>query len=176
MSAIVIDTNVLLVANGLAPQMEDPCRLECLSRLEKARRSESVVMDRQNLILDEYHNKLDPNQRPPGPGDAFLRHLLQNMGNVRYVAQVDLTAINREKTDFREFPDDQSLRDEFDPSDRKFVAASNAHPKKPHIVEAADSKWLGWELLLRAYGIQLEILCREKLEAVHARKGKRKRK
>jgi hypothetical protein len=176
MSAIVIDTNVLLVANGLTPHMGDECRLECLSRLEKARSSESVVVDRQNLILDEYHHKLDPNRRPPGPGDAFLRHLLQNMGNTRHVATIDLTAINQEKTDFSEFPDDQTLRNTFDPADRMFVAASNAHSNKPPIVQSADSKWFDWELLLNGHGIHLEILCREKLKTIYVRKKKRKQK
>jgi len=173
MSAIVIDTNVLLVANGIGSHMGDECRLECMARLRKASESESVVVDRQYLILAQYHRKLNPNRRPPGPGDAFLRHLLQNMGHVSHVAPVDLTAVNRENTDFREFPDDRSLKDLVDPSDRMFVAASNVHPEKPPIVQAADSKWLDWELLLRGHGIHLEVLCRERLRLIRERKSKR---
>lgn len=170
MSAIVIDTNVLLVANGAARQMSDSCRLKCMERLEHACASEAVVVDRQFLILGEYQNKLDPYRRPPGPGDAFVRHLLQNMSNSNFVAPVDLTPTNPEQTNFREFPNDEGLRATFDPADRKFVAASNAHADKPAIIEAADSKWLCWEQQLSTHGIRLEVLCRQELETILARK------
>src|SRR5687768_6179971 len=113
MSVVVIDTNVLLVANGAAPQMSDACRLECLTRLEKITASETVVIDAQFFILGEYQHKLDPNQRPPGPGDAFVRHVLVNMANPTYVAQVNLTPTNAEGTDFQEFPKDEALRSAF---------------------------------------------------------------
>lgn len=172
MSAIVIDTNVLLVANGAAQQMSGACRLECMQRLEKARTSEAVVLDRQFIVLGEYQHRLDPNRRPPGPGDFFVRHLLQNMANVAHVAQVDLTPTNPEKTDFREFPDDDELRRAFDPDDRKFVAASYTHLEKPPIVESADSKWLSWEERLSTHGIRLEVLCRQELEVIRTRKTK----
>jgi CheY-like chemotaxis protein len=174
MSAIVIDTNVLLVANGLAPQMSEGCRLVCLARLEEARSSDAIVIDLQYLILGEYQRKLDPNRRPPGPGDTFLRHVLQNMGTIRHVTTVSLTATNADQTDFQEFPDDEYLRKAFDPADRKFVAASNAHLDKPPIVESADSKWLEWEERLSTHGIHLEVLCRSELEAFRAKKSKQK--
>ena len=174
MSAIVFDTNVLLVANGAARQMSDACRLICMARLEKARSTEAVVVDGRFFILGEYQHKLDPKRRPPGPGDRFVLHLLQNMANATRVAQVNLTATNSEGTDFLEFPDDPELRDAFDPADRKFVAASNAHPDKPRIVQSADSKWLGWEEQLATHGIRLEVLCRRELEVIRARKTKLK--
>lgn len=172
MSAIVIDTNVLLVANGSAPQMSGACRVECIKRLEKARSSEAVVLDRQFLVLGEYQHCLDPRKGSPGPGDAFVRHLLQNMANAVCVAQVDLTPTNPEKTDFLEFPDDDELRGAFYPSDRKFVAASNAHPETPPIVESADSKWLDWEDRPATHGIHMEVLCRQELDVIRARKTK----
>ena len=61
------------------------------------------------------------------------------------------------------------------PSDRKFFAASNAHPGKPPILEAADSKWLGWEEQLEQHGIKVEVLCRAELEAIRKRKTKKKK-
>jgi hypothetical protein len=172
MPAIVIDTNVLLVANGIAPQMSDKCRIACIDRLAKAKGSESVVIDQQFLILGEYHHKMNPYRHPPGPGDAFLRHLLQNMNSVAHVAAVNLTPTNAENTDFEEFPEDEELRADFDPADRKFVAASNAHPDIPPIVESADSKWLAWEDRLAAHGIILEFPCRDELDAIRVRKAK----
>jgi hypothetical protein len=92
------------------------------------------------------------------------------MNSDAHVASVDLTPTNAEQTDFVEFPDDEELRADFDPADRKFVAASNAHPDKPPIIESADSKWLGWEERLAEHGITLEFLCQDELEAIRAKK------
>jgi hypothetical protein len=170
MSAIVIDTNVLLVANGLAPQMSGACKIECLNRLDHAKQNEAVVVDRRYFILGEYQNKLNPNRRPPGPGDAFVKHILQNMKSNAHVSLVNLTSTNAQRTDFAEFPPDEALRAAFDPADRKFVAAANIHPEKPPILESADSKWLGWEADLLRNGIRLEVLCRCELVAIRKRK------
>ena len=171
MSTVVLDTNVLLVANGMAAQMSDGCLLKCIERLGRLRDGEAVVVDRQFLILGEYQNKLVPNRRPPGPGDAFVKYLLQNMASATRVASVNLTPTNNAKTEFAEFPDDAELHQAFDPADRKFVAASNAHPNKPPILEAADSKWLGWEARLLSHGINVEFICRQELETIRQRKS-----
>ena len=171
MSAIVIDTNVLVVANGLAPQMSGECKIQCLDRLAVAKDREAIVVDRQYIILGEYQNKLNPNRRPPGPGDAFVKHILQNMKSNKRVALVDLTSTNQEQTDFAEFPADEALRAAFVPADRKFVAAANIHPERPPILESADSKWLGWETDLLRNGIRLEVLCRCELLTIQRRKS-----
>ena len=142
MSAIVIDTNVLLVADGQADQMSSGCVVECLDRLEKVRRDEQIVLDRSWFILGEYTNKLRPNASPTA-GSAFLKWLLQVQADTNHISLVTITPRDPRKTLFAEFPPDKDLEDSFDPSDRKFVAAANAHPDKPPILEAADSKWLG---------------------------------
>lgn len=169
MSAIVIDTNVLLVADGKAPQMSDACLQECLTRLERVKTTEQVVVDRDWIILGEYHRKLSPNQSPT-PGSAFLKWLLQVQAVARHVSPVTITPLDQEQTVFAEFPPDAALEAAFDPADRKFVAAANAHPEKPPILEAADSKWLAWEPGLAAQGIRLEVLCRCELETIRRRK------
>jgi hypothetical protein len=170
MSAIVIDTNVLLVADGKAAQMSPACRAECAQRLEAVKAGECVVLDQGRLILREYQKKLDPSGKPPTPGNLFLKWLMTVWRNERHVSQVPITPINAEQTDFAEFSSDPALVTAFDPANRKFVAVANAHPEKRPIVESADSKWLGWEADLKRHGIQLEILCRRELEAIRARK------
>ena len=171
MSAIVIDTNVLLVADGCHEEMLGACIVECLNRLESAKKNEAIVVDRQFFILGEYQKKLKTYRRSSGPWYEFVKHILQNMkSNADRVSLVTLTPRNAAKTDFNEFPADENLRAAFDPADRKFVAAANAHPEKPPIVESADSKWLGWEADLKQNGIRLEILCRDKLEEFRRRK------
>jgi len=94
------------------------------------------------------------------------------MANPGRVSLINLTPTNSENTDFAEFPSDDSLRHAFDPADRKFVAASNAHTDRPPIVQSADCKWLGWESALNSHGIKLEVLCREELEQIRKRKSK----
>ena len=168
MSAIVIDTNVLLVADGQGKHMSGDCRTICEDRLRRVQAEEQVVLDLSWLILGEYQNKLAKGQ--PTPGTAFVKWLLQSQGMPKHVAWVKITPSNAEKTRFAEFPSDPELEAEFDPADRKFIAVANAHTERPPVLECADSKWLGWEQKLKASGIRLEFLCRSELEAIRKRK------
>lgn len=170
MSIVVIDTNVLLVADGKHPDMGDNCRNECVERLQRIRDGERVLLDLQWVLLGEYGNKLKPNG-PPTPGNAFLKWLYQVQADERHVVAINLTRMDKYDYDFVEFPADEKLRVLVDKSDRKFIAAANAHPDKPPILESADSKWLAWEPQLAAVGIRLEVLCRAKLEEIRKRKG-----
>ncbi len=169
MSAIVIDTNVLLMADGQGKHMSEACRTECEDRLRRVQAKEQVVLDFCWLILSEYQNKLDPN-RQPTPGSLFVKWVLQRQGMKRHVSWVAITPTDAEQTKFKEFPPDATLEAAFDPADRKFVAAANAHPEKPPILESADSKWLGWGPKLAAHGIRIEFLCRGELETIRKRK------
>ena len=106
MSAIVIDTNILLVADGQASHMSPACKIECLNRLEDAQAREKVVLDHQRMILNEYGNKLNPSKRPPSTGKCFLKWLLVNQRNSLHTAMINLTPPDKEKTHFAEFPCD----------------------------------------------------------------------
>jgi hypothetical protein len=169
MSAVVIDTNVLLVADGQGEHMSDACRIECEARLKAVQAGEQTVLDDGWFILGEYHHKLYPN-RSPTSGSAFIKWLLQRQGMPQHVSWVSITPTNAERTTFAEFPPDPVLEAAFDPADRKFVTAAYVHEERPPILESADSKWLGWETDLAAHGIQLEILCRCELEEIRNRK------
>lgn len=167
MPAVVIDTNVLLVADGQGGQMSEACQIECVNRLERVRSDEQVVLDHTWLILGEYKNKLNANG-VPSAGNAFLKWLLQTQGKSVY--WVTLTSKDSAQTKFDEFPLDEALEAAFDPADRKFVAAANACPECNCILEAADTKWLEWEANLAAHHISVEFLCRRELQEIHARK------
>jgi hypothetical protein len=165
-SVAVIDTNVLLVANGCHPDVSAACRLACIERLEAQRRDGIVVVDDTFRILGEYQHKTRPNQ-PKGVGDAFLKWLLQNKSNANRVHQVSITETSPDI--YAEFPD-SALQGAFDPSDRKFVAVANAHPDRPPIWQAADSKWLAWWRALKTHGIPVEFLCRDDVRAFYGKK------
>ncbi|WP_282243560.1 hypothetical protein [Stenotrophomonas sp. PS02300] len=151
----VIDTNVILVANNQHKDVSGPCVLRCIDRLTKAMNDTVVVIDDGYRILGEYQNKtsLSP---PKGVGDVFLKWLLRNAGNERFVEQVALS--EHPQHFFREFPC-PGLEPWFDPPDRKFAATANAHVDKPCILQAADCKWLDWWQELHDAGVTVDFIC-----------------
>lgn len=153
----VIDTNVLLVANGSHQDVSDACMKMCIERLNYQKERGVTVIDDCFHILREYQNKTHPNQ-PKGVGDVFLKWLLRNQLNIAHVEQVSITEI--EENRYNEFPD-ANLEAHFDAPDRKFAAVSSAHPQKPPILQAADCKWLDWWETLLDHGIVVEFLCPE---------------
>lgn len=150
-----MDTNVLLVAEGKHADASDECVLACVQRLQAITRSATVVIDDGYRVVGEYQNKIDL-KRGKGAGTVFLKWLMQNQANSKRVARVPLT--ETAKDCFAEFPVG-TLEVMFDPPDRKFPAVSNAHPVKPPILQAVDSKWLRWWPELAAAGIRVEFLC-----------------
>lgn len=155
MMKAVIDTNVLLVANGKHNDVSLGCVTECVNRLMAIRKNGITVVDDGYRILREYQNKTRPNQ-PKGLGDVFLKWLLQNLGNTARVEQVSLTETN--PNEFAEFPD-PALQASFDDKDRMFAAVAYAHPDKPPVWQAADCKWVDWWPALKAKEVRVEFLC-----------------
>lgn len=111
-----------------------------------------LVLDDQWLILGEYMKNLR-SQGQPGIGDAFLRWVLTNQMNPSRCEQV---SISTGSGGFPVVPD--SLLD-FDPSDKKFVALSLAHPDQPAILNATDTDWWHFRDELAAAGVVVEFLC-----------------
>jgi hypothetical protein len=150
----VIDTNVLLVANGQHADVSPDCIAECIRRLQAMQKSGVVVIDDGFRIFGEYRQKTRLNP-PKGVGDVFLKWLLRQTGTPR-VEQVALTEIGADR--FAEFPD-AALEPQFDAPDRKFAAVAHVHPEKPPVWQAADCKWLDWWPALQAKGVAVDFLC-----------------
>jgi hypothetical protein len=140
MSPVVVDTNVVLVANKQHSDVSDDCVANCATRLQAIMRDGKLVLDDRYLILLEYQNKTTP-KKGNRPGDAFVKWALQNNANAHRVARVALQ--DHVRLGFDTFPDDPELS-VFDVADRKFVAVAAAHPERPSILQAVDSKWLRW--------------------------------
>lgn len=151
----VIDTNVLLVANGQHTDVSPDCVIACVERLQAMKKIGVMVIDDSFLILSEYKHKTSLNP-PRGVGDVFLKWLLRETGNSTRVERVTLT--QTAENCFVEFPD-PALEPLFDAPDRKFVAVAHAHPDKPPVWQAADCKWLDWWPALQAKGVRVEFLC-----------------
>lgn len=172
MSFVVIDTNVLMVANEDFPPAqvdEDGNDVQaCITRLQEIQSGESaerVVLDEEDRLLNEYQQTLR-SSRQPSTGHAFLHWLYQAGWNDRSCDRVQVTCLDEAEQIFKEFPGHPQLAD-FDVADRKFVATANAHPAKPTILQAVDAKWMGWEGALNECGINIEWLCRETAEKLY---------
>lgn len=154
-ATVVVDTNVILVANEDHADASPECVKECVNRLQLIMYNGSIAIDDAYLIIKEYQNKTN-NKSGKGAGDVFLKWVLTHMANSTRVQQVTLTQISKDH--FAEFPV-SSLESEFDRPDRKFAAVANAHPNKPPILQAVDCKWLDWWPQLHAAKVQVEFLC-----------------
>lgn len=155
MMRAVIDTNVLLVANGQHKDVSPDCVTECVKRLQAIERCGVTVIDDGFRILGEYQHKTSLNP-PKGVGDVFLKYLLRNVSNMDRVEQISLTELA--ENEFVEFPD-LALQSVFDAPDRKFAAVAFTHSNKPPVWQAADCKWLDWWPALLKYGVEVEFLC-----------------
>lgn len=168
MSVVVVDTNVVLVANGQHPDVSPACAATCAQKLQAVMKNGKLALDDGFRILQEYQKKTTP-KAGNRPGDAFVKWALQNNANPRRVDRVELQ--DHATRTFASFPDDPGLAN-FDPPDRKFVAVAGAHPEKPPILQAADSKWLGWAGALACHGITVEFLCLNDIARFQANKSR----
>lgn len=154
---VVVDTNVPLVANLSHPGASPSCVESCVQALgEVTSGGRRLALDDSWLIVKEYGNKLSA-ARQPGVGDAFLKWVLTNHANPACCDKVAIVPTG-DARGFEQFPDHAGLAT-FDPADRKFVAVAAAHPDRPPIQQAVDSKWWGWRDALREAGVVVDFLC-----------------
>ncbi len=152
----IVDTNVLIVANSRdCPQANPACIMHCVRLLRKIQTEGVIVIDDSRLIIKEYEKNVS-NTGQPGTGDAFLKWVLVNQGQLQRCEPVTITPTDENQ--FAEFPADPDL-EKFDPSDRKFVAVAISHPETPPIHNAVDSDWKIYQLALERNGLTIEQLC-----------------
>ncbi len=167
MEAYVVDTNVLLVADGRHSDISSSCQEACIRCLCVIKERQRVVLDDGYRILSEYSNKIDAN-RGKGPGSVFLKWLLRHHGSNRcLLVPVHEAAAGQ---GFLNFPDDPALQ-QFDPADKKFVATAAACPLRPPILQAADAKWWHWAIALKRHGITVTFLCADDIQRFRNRQG-----
>jgi hypothetical protein len=152
MNAVVIDVNVLIVANARETEQATPdCVLNCVSALEAAR-EQIVVLDSSGLIFGQYQ-KYNSFHGQPGLGDSFFRWLYLNQ---RDKAHCEIVSLTIEGNSFSEVPD--ALRG-FDPSDHVYIGVAKASINKPTILNATDTDWHEWRTQLEQHGFQIDFLC-----------------
>jgi hypothetical protein len=172
MTTVVVDTNVILVANRQHGAVSEACITACELRLYDIVQRGRVAIDNEYLILAEYQRKTAPHVGKRA-GDTFVKWLLRNNANQKRCDQVALEV--HVERGFESFPEDSSLRN-FDPPDRKFVAVAAAHLDKPPILQAADSKWVDWAPALTVHGVKVDFLCLADIRTFDKNKKKSKAK
>jgi hypothetical protein len=166
----IVDTNVPITANlaltpDTIPQELTGCVLACIEAVEHVVKKGGLVMDSGNEIFDEYlHNLAMKGQ--PGVGDRFMKWVHDNRWNF---SDTDRVTITKNGDSYVEFPDHDALT-HFDISDRKFIAVANAHPDKPPVLQATDSKWWGWKDALADVGITVHFLCTDYVKSKYEEK------
>jgi len=166
----LVDTNIPKTANlatesGNIPVDLIDCVLSCIEAVEHIVTNADLVLDDGDEIFREYRQQLSLKGQP-GIGDRFVKWVHDNRWGL---PDIDRVQITKNDENYDEFPDHIGLTD-FDKSDRKFVAVSNAHPQKPPILQATDSKWWGWQEALAEVGIEVHFLCTDYIQTKYDEK------
>lgn len=169
----VVDTNVPIIANlatkgGDEMSVPITCVSNCINCIDQITREGGLVLDDEGEIFEEYMSQGTLSLRgAPGMGDKFIKWIHDNQWNPARVCRVSITKV---ENSYAEFPEHEALKN-FDKSDRKFVAVANAHPQKPPILQATDSKWWGWKDGLKDKGIEVLFLCSDYVREKYTRKA-----
>lgn len=153
---VVLDTNVLIAADGRAQQAPPLCIAACAQALSDATR-DTVLLDLGGEILAEYQRNVNRDY-PLGVMATFFVELQSNLGVPDRCRQVILNP-NADRV-YDEFPDDPELA-AFDLNDRKFVAVALASAMDPDMKNAVDSDWWDHRVALAANGVHLLFVCEE---------------
>ena len=182
MEAVIIDTNVIVVANtaiqedengrliavGMADHATPACITTCKNRLDQIRGgSTKVVLDDSERIVGEYRRKVERSRRSRlqqnRAGDLFWAWLMRIQWIPEKCTMVHITPLRGNGTEFEEFPDDAALND-FDKDDRKFIAVAIAYTRETQqtapILQAVDTKWEGFIEALQRHGVEVEQICK----------------
>ena len=169
-SKCIIDTNVPKIANlALTTDQITPNLFECVKEsveaIEHVINKGGLVLDDADEIFNEYRNQLEMKGQP-GVGDRFMKWVHDNRWGF---PSEDRVGITKHGNTYKEFPDHDGLK-KFDLSDHKFIAVAYAHPGKPPIIEATDSKWWGWKDVLLTVGIEVVFLSPKYVEEKYKEK------
>ncbi len=155
---VIIDTNVLIVANERSPQATDECVIAAVDFLEQVRNESVLLLDSENEIYDEYRRYCSHSGQP-GMGDAFFLHLHRSQANPEHVAIAEITPVEHS---YAEVP---ATLSGFDKSDHKFIAVAKTCEDETPIVNCVDSDWSESAALLADEGVRVLELCPTCLKA-----------
>jgi len=167
MGIFVIDTNVLVVANGDNDKVDESCQISCIMKIKSLLKGEIIVLDDKRIIMREYTKRLRNfrkfhNSGGKGRlGDQFLFYLFNNLYDSSRVHRVAITCYSDDRREFQELPENKLKS-----GDRAILAVAVASKPPAVIVNATDSDWIEQKQLVDSLGVKVEQLCPQ-----HARKS-----
>jgi len=166
----LVDTNVPKTANLAIDPVTIPdelvdCVSACVEAINHVVKNGGLVIDSGEEIFAEYVGQLSMGGQP-GIGDRFMKWVHDNRWSF---PEADRVTITKNGKSYDEFPNHDGLK-KFDNSDRKFIAVASAHPDKPPILQATDSKWWGWKDALAEAGIAVKFICPVYAKAKYTKK------
>jgi len=142
---VVVDTNVWMAASGLTEQADPPCATACLDALERLRDADTLALDAQRQIENEYFDNL--------PRQSFSHMLL---GELLASGRIEFKACDWSSEGIALVP--PTLAD-LDPSDHKFAAVALTYDPPAPIYNAVDTDWCECAAGLAAAGLEVIELC-----------------
>lgn len=177
MNAVVIDTNIILVAKGMSEQAWPECMVACQERLDQiVDGPEKVVIDDKWIILNEYNTYLEDDDSTTDAriNRHFLEWFIRNYENPEECVQVSITP-SEDGTGFEELPGAFSS---FDSDDKKFIAVAvvykQAYQQQVTLLQSVDSQWYGSRHLFIENGLIVEFICEENIRDLYERREDRR--
>ena len=160
--ADVVDTNVPLVAkfpNGHPQELVDACEELLEDIIEHDR---VVVTDENDEIIEEYFHQLSRSGQDT-LGDAFAKWVFDRRWTWDASARPNIDPRGAHVYGVLE-----GDHDDFDPSDRKFVAVAKV--SRAPVQQATDTKWLDWGDALRRHGVVVSYVHEPSIRAAYRAK------
>lgn len=152
---VVVDTNVLAVAEGLHDQATEECRAACLQIASKIQAGLPITVDAGDLILMEYIKTLKESDTA-GIGKKLAHYLFRRRHDPQVCRRVTLTPADEIHGSFDEIP--ATLRN-FDVDDHVFIAVAAAEGSRTQIFQALDKEWWDRKQDFVDSGIDVQFLC-----------------
>ena len=154
---IVVDTNVLVVANGDNERADPECELACIELLQEATKGkQTVLLDASNLIMAEYKTYRSYSGVPAG--NAFFKFLHDYQHSAKNIIHIPIQKTPDAEGEFANLPPN-----DFDRDDRKFLAVAKAGDGR--VVNATDSDWSEHADFIDSMGVQVLELCPQCLKS-----------
>jgi hypothetical protein len=151
---VVIDTNVLAVAEGMHDGASDECKQACVALIHRVLNGQRVTVDSAGEILYEYSKTLQQ-AHTSGPATKLAKRLSATWRDPAACHAVEITP-TEDGASYEEIP--TALRD-FDQDDQKFLAAAAATQETPPIFQALDGEWWRRRVDFAADGLSVVFLC-----------------
>jgi hypothetical protein len=152
---VVVDTNVLAVAEGLNVDASEECVLACVQLCRRIAEGQRVGVDESDAILQEYVETLKI-----APSSGIAKKLASRLWRTRYddraCRRVPITPLDHPPGSYEEVP--EALRD-FDTDDQKFFAVAVAEECAPQLFQALDGEWWARRVDLAACALDVQFLC-----------------